>query len=84
LGDGVNKIESVKLPSLQYYLSIDHALDVFCSYFGPTMRALGKLDVGERQQFLEALEGVFKRYNKATDGTAVVENHYLQTIATRA
>jgi SAM-dependent methyltransferase len=85
LGDGVNNIENVKLPSLQYYLSIDHALDVFCSYFGPTMRVLCLLDVEEgRQQFLEALEGVFKRYNKATDGTAVVENHYLQTIATRA
>jgi SAM-dependent methyltransferase len=85
LGDGVSNIESVKLPSLQYYLSIDHALDVFCSYFGPTMRVLRLLDAEEsRQQFLEALEGVFKRYNKATDGTAVVENHYLQTIATRA
>jgi ubiquinone/menaquinone biosynthesis C-methylase UbiE len=81
LGDGVRTMESKKLPSLQYYLSLDHALDVFCSYFGPTMRALRQLDAESRQQFLAALEEVFKRYNRATDGTAVVENHYLQTIA---
>lgn len=83
LSNGVRTIESKQLTSLQYYRSIDHALDVFCSYFGPTMRVLRTVDAQTRQHFLEALKAVFKRYNHATDGTAIVENQYLQTIATR-
>ena len=30
------------------------------------------------------LEEVFERYNRASDGTAIVENRYLQTVAVRA
>jgi hypothetical protein len=29
------------------------------------------------------VEAVFTRYNRATDGTAVIENTYLETTATR-
>jgi ubiquinone/menaquinone biosynthesis C-methylase UbiE len=81
LARGVSDIQNKKLTSLQYYLSINHALDVFSSYFGPTMRALRTLDGDKRQLFLDELKSVFKRYNRATNGTAVVENQYLQTIA---
>ncbi len=37
---------------------------------------------GERVR--EDLRAVFDRYNRATDGTAVVENTYLLTVAIRA
>jgi SAM-dependent methyltransferase len=84
LGRGVRAIESERRTSLQYYRSVDHAVDVFCTYFGPTMHALQALDEEERQEFMGELEVVFRRYNRASNGVAIVENQYLQTIAVRA
>lgn len=84
LGHGARVLENERRTSLQYYRSVDHAVEVFCTYFGPTMRALQQLDEEARQAFREELKAVFSRYNRADDGTAVVENQYLQTILMRA
>ena len=83
LGAGTVSIERERKTALQYYRSVDHAVDVFSTYFGPTISALETLDADEQAGFRTALEVVFNRYNRATDGTAIVENQYLQTIATR-
>ena len=82
LGPGVRSIENERRTARQYYRSIDHAVEVFGTYFGPTIRALEAIDATEQEQFLADLAAVMRRYNRATDGTAIVENEYLQTIAT--
>ena len=82
LGRGVQSIESERRTALQYYRSLDHAVAVFSTYFGPTIRALETIEPADRESLLGDLRDVFDRYNRATDGTAVVENQYLQTIAT--
>jgi SAM-dependent methyltransferase len=84
LGDGVRAIESEKRIALQYYRSIDHAVDVFATYFGPTIRASQQIDEADQVRLRDDLRSVFVRYNRATDGTAVVENTWLLTVATRA
>ena len=84
LGRGAHVIENERRTSLQYFRSVNHAVEVFCTYFGPTMRALQVSDEEAQQDFVEELEAVFSRYNRATDGTAIVENQYLQTIVMRA
>ncbi|WP_254864166.1 class I SAM-dependent methyltransferase [Halovivax gelatinilyticus] len=84
LGAGTRSITSERRTTRQYYRSIDHAVDVFSTYFGPTIRALETLDAAGRARLRTDLEEVFDRYNLATDGTAIVENQYAQTIATRA
>lgn len=81
LGEGTRSIESEKRTALQYYRSVDHAVDLFLTYFGPAIRAAGK---GGRERLREDLGAVFHRFNRATDGTAVIENTYLLTVATRA
>lgn len=81
LGKGVSSIQSEKRTALQYYRSIDHAVELFLSYFGPAIRASGG---GNRESLAHDLRAVFNRYNRATDGTAVVENTYLLTVAVRA
>lgn len=84
LGRGASAIKSERRAVFQYYRSVDHAIDVFRAYFGPTSRAF-QMTSGEAQEALRKdLEGVFKRYNRATDGTLVLESRYLQTVATRA
>ena len=80
LGDAAKSIKSEKREALQYYLSTGHAVEVFKTWFGPTLNALEKIDADQHEHFLNDLKEVFERYNKATDGTAIVENSYFQTI----
>lgn len=80
LGSGTASISSEKRIALQYYRSVDHAVDVFLTHFGPAIRA-SEADSGESLR--GELSEVFSRYNRATDGTAVVENTYLLTVAVR-
>jgi SAM-dependent methyltransferase len=81
LGDGTRSINSEKRTACQYYRSVDHAVELFLTYFGPAIRAAEK---GGRESLRDDLKAVFNRYNRATDGTAVIENTYLLTVATRA
>ena len=81
LGSGVRSIESERQMARQYYRSVDHAVEVFKTYFGPTIQALKQITPEEQNHLLEDLYDVMSRYNRATDGTAIVENQYLHTIA---
>lgn len=80
LGHGATSIQSEKQNVLQYYLSLEHALEVFSTWFGPTIRALEQLDEPQQDDLLDDLKGVFNRYNRAANGTAIIENTYLQSI----
>ncbi|WP_255190594.1 class I SAM-dependent methyltransferase [Natronobeatus ordinarius] len=83
LGVGVRSLENKRRTALQYYRSIDHAVEVFSTYFGPTIRALETIDPADRENLLDDLGTVMSRYNRTTDGTAIIENQYLQTVATK-
>jgi SAM-dependent methyltransferase len=81
LGDGTREIRSERRTSIQYYRSIDHAVDVFMTYFGPSIRAA---TAGPVDHLRADLTDVFERYNRATDGSAMIENTYCLTVAVRA
>lgn len=81
LGDGVRSARNETRTALQYYRSVDHAVEVFATCFGPTMRAIQSLDSQSRERLRSELRAVFARYNRASDGTAVVENRYRLTLA---
>lgn len=80
LGHGAASIQSKKQNALQYYRSPDHALEVFSTWFGPTIRALELLDEHQGQHLLNDLKEVLSRYNRSANGTAIIENTYLQSI----
>lgn len=84
LGPGVRSIENEERTALQYYRSVDHAVSVFLTFFGPTVRTSAALKEGSRNRLLDDLRGVFEKYNRAKDGTAVIENRYRLTVATCA
>jgi SAM-dependent methyltransferase len=84
LGAGTVELRSEERTSVQYYLSVDHAVKVFLTFFGPSVRTAGTLDEAGREALAAELREVFQRHNRATDGTAVVENRYLLTLATVA
>ncbi|REL39200.1 class I SAM-dependent methyltransferase [Rhodohalobacter sp. SW132] len=83
LGDTAKSIKSENRKALQYYLSTDHAVEVFSNWFGPTLNALEKINEDQKKDLLRDLKTVFDRYNIADDGTAIVENLYLQSIIFR-
>jgi len=66
--------------ALQYYLSTDHAVEIFKTWIGPTLNALGKIEKDQKKNLLQDLKAVFERYNRLNDGTAIVENIYLETV----
>ena len=82
-GDGIHAIKSERRTVFQYYRSVDHAIDLFRTYFGPTKRAFQMVDATGQASLRKDLEALFSRYNRAIDGTLVLEAGYLQTIATR-
>ena len=81
LGDGVRSIKHEQRTARQYYRSIEHAVEVFTTYFGPTIQALDQIHGPDQERFLDELAAIMRRYNRATDGTASIENQYRQTIA---
>lgn len=84
LGSGTSSIKAERRTVFQYYRSIEHGLSVFRTYFGPTNRAFQMIDAASQERLQGDLEGVFARYNRATDGTVVLESRYLQALAVRA
>jgi len=84
LGEGTSSINSEERTALQYYRSVDHAVDIFLNYFGPAIKASSVSEKDAHGNLRSDLHAVFSRYNRAKDGTAVVENRYLLTVATRA
>ncbi|HSK90885.1 MAG TPA: class I SAM-dependent methyltransferase [Euzebyales bacterium] len=84
LGDQARSITNEHRTALQYYRSIEHAVEVFSTYFGPTIRALEAIGPEREADLRRDLAEVFTRYNRTADGTAVVENTYLLSVAVRA
>jgi ubiquinone/menaquinone biosynthesis C-methylase UbiE len=81
-GNAVAQIVSEPRPAFQYWHSTGHAVDVFWRWFGPTISAAQRLDADGRGALRADLQQVFERYNRAPDGTAVVENTYLLSVVT--
>lgn len=84
LGPGVVSMSGAKTSSFAYYRSVEHAVGLFEAFFGPTIRALNLVGESGADALRADIAAVFERYNRAEDGTAVVETQYMRTIATRA
>jgi SAM-dependent methyltransferase len=84
LGGGTSALQCEPLSFFQYFRSVDHALEVFRAYFGPTSRAFQAVDAGGQEALRNDLLAIYRRYDRAADGTAAMEAEYRQVVATRA
>jgi ubiquinone/menaquinone biosynthesis C-methylase UbiE len=84
LGEGVTEIESRRRTFLQYFPTLDDAVEIFVRYFGPTRRVIRTIDEDAQAAFRKEMAAVLSRHNRGTDDGLVVESPYLMTIATCA
>jgi SAM-dependent methyltransferase len=83
LGAGTSAIRTERRTVTMYFRSVEHALETFRTYFGPMVRAFQAVDAAGQDALRSDVATLFDRYNRATDGTLVMECAYLQAIATK-
>lgn len=65
------------------YLSPQHWLDVFSTYYGPTLKTLQALESVQGQSLCDDILQLIAKHNRATDGTLVLPSDYLEVVITR-
>lgn len=80
-GSRVESLTFEKIAFNQYYRSEAHALEMFRAYFGPTRKVLESLEPARHAEFEADVLEVFRRYNRAKDGTAALESRCMKVTA---
>ena len=62
------------------YRSPMHFLDVFRSYYGPTLKAFAALDETNQRRLAEDILKLIASMNRAEDGTMVLPSEYLEIV----
>ena len=62
------------------YRSPEHFLDVFKTYYGPTLKAFAALDEAGQRGLTTDLLALIGKMNRAEDGTMVVASEYLEIV----
>jgi SAM-dependent methyltransferase len=63
--------------------SPEHMLDYFRTWYGPTKVAFGTLDEAGQEALSKDLLEVYRRHNRANDGTLVAPSAYVEVIAVK-
>jgi len=83
-GANARRIEATPRHFAFRYRSPEHFLDVFKTYYGPTLKAFGALDPAGQAALRHDIVSLVDGFNRATDGTMVVPSEYLEVVVTRA
>jgi len=83
-GSGVSDLRIQRLSSRQTFRSVEHWMDFFRTYFGPTKVAFERVGTEGEEALAADLCAYLEKGNTAGDRTLVLEPEYLQVIATRA
>ncbi len=62
------------------FLSPEHFVEVFKTYYGPMLKAFAALDEARQQELRNDLLALIGRMNRAEDGTMVVPSEYLEIV----
>lgn len=83
-GDGVSDLRAERRTIRMRFLSIDHNLEFFKTYFGPTKMAYERLDEAGRAAYEADLRTLYAERNESAGGALVLTAEYLEVVATRA
>lgn len=82
-GPSAAKIEIVPRTFEFLYISPEHFLDVFRTWYGPTLKAFQALDAKGQARLAEDILALIDRFNSAADGTMKVASAYNEVIVTK-
>jgi SAM-dependent methyltransferase len=82
-GAGASGIRAESRNFVFRYRSPQHFLDVFKTYYGPTLKAFAALDAAGRQGLEADLLALIGAMNRASDGTMVVPSEFLEIVVTK-
>lgn len=83
-GDGIADLQLQPRVAEVHSRSPAEMVATYERYFGPTIRALERLDRDGAQELRADLERVVEKHNSADDGTVTLRADYLQVMAERA
>ena len=65
------------------YLSAEHWLETFRTYYGPMHKAFAALDSEKQKSLARDLVELAKRFNRSGDSTLIAPSEYLEVVITR-
>lgn len=83
LGGAIRSIENRKLDLHIYARSVEHQVNLFRNYYGPTINLFNNIPSEQQDELFGAMVELLEKYNVADDGTMVLKIDYQQTIAVR-
>lgn len=84
LGDGVASLQATRQMFVWRFASAEHYLDLFRTFYGPTVKAFEALDETGQDALAGDLLAALARYARSVDGTLLVPAEYLEVVADRA
>ena len=83
-GDRARSLHFEQRTLTEYFRSVEHALEIFTTRFGPVLVALSTLDTKGKLELEAELRQLFRERNRASDGTLVMPFEYLEALITIA
>jgi len=83
-GDRVSSLKFVPREIVWRFPSPGHMLEYFRTWYGPTVAAFGALDDDGRTSLGADLVDVYRKHNRADDGTLVAPSGYVEVLAVTA
>ena len=82
-GEGVSSLTTARRTYVFRYLSAEHLIETFRTYYGPVHKAFEALDAAGQDAFAKDLEELIRAWNTSGDATVVVPSDYLEVVAVR-
>ena len=82
-GAGISELAITRRFYVFRYRSAEHWVDVFRTYYGPTLKAFAALDAAGQAGLDSDLTELLERYNQGGTATLAVPSEYLEVVATR-
>jgi len=82
-GGGIASLTTARRAYVFRYLSAEHLIETFRTYYGPMYKAFEALDADGQDAFAKDLEELIHAWNTSGDETVVVPSDYLEVVAVR-
>jgi ubiquinone/menaquinone biosynthesis C-methylase UbiE len=82
-GKGAASVDATPRHFVFRYKSAEHWLEIFRTWYGPTLKAFAALDATGQAALTADLTALVGRFNRSGDATMVVPSEYLEIVVTK-